>query len=121
MEKMYQRRKEFFICTITIFIVGFLIYGIIGMSAPHNYVNNNGFLQVVIIGLGGGYFLYSMLTGLLFTVYFISNKSIKVKIVLTIFFFIPIYIFMAGIFYSIPYGIYNFIQLKKLQAKNEIE
>lgn len=63
--------------------------------------------------LAGGYFFFSILSGILFTAHWLSGKTLRAKILLTVLFFIPIWLAMAGIFYSLPYGVYNFIQYRE--------
>lgn len=108
---MKKKRYDFFVLTVTIFFVGFVLYGAMGIVLA--LINDLSFLQAALIAVLGGYFFFSLLSGLLFTARWLSNKPLKKKVMLTIFFIVPVFLSMAGFYYSIPYGIYNFVQYKK--------
>lgn len=117
---MKNQRFQFLILTIIIFIVGFFLFGILGIIISLNnattYVTDNPF-YVGFFSLLGGYYFFSILSGLFFTVKWLSKKSFVIKILMTVVFVIPIYVVMAGVFYSIPYWIYNLIQYKRIADK----
>ncbi len=118
---MKNQRFQFLILTIIIFIVGFFLFGILGIIIPLNnastYVTDNPFLCWLFLSFWGGYYFFSILSGLFFTVKWLSKKSFVIKILMTVVFVIPIYVVMAGVFYSIPYWIYNLIQYKRIADK----
>lgn len=115
---MKKEKYEYLILTTTIFVVGFVLYGCVGVVAVLSDVKlfniANPYISWIVAALFGGYSFFSILSGLLFTIKWISKKSLKTKLLLTVFFCIPIWLAMAGIFYSIPYWIYNFIQYRKI-------
>ena len=37
----------------------------------------------------------------------------RTKVLLTVFFPVPVWLVLAGIFYSVPYGVYNFRELRR--------
>ena len=115
---MKNSRREFFILTAAIFLVGVVLYGIVGITAfftvPDIGEAVNPVLFCILTALAGGYFFFSILSGVLFTARWVSKKSLKGKILLTVFFVIPLWLAAAGVFYCIPYGIYNFAEYRKL-------
>ncbi|MDD2978989.1 MAG: hypothetical protein PHN80_03360 [Hespellia sp.] len=115
---MKRERFEFFVLTITIFCVGALLYGCLGaslISSGNSFLNiQSPIVSCIIASVFGGYFLFGILSGVIFTAKWLSKKTLKMKVVFTIFFCIPVWLALAGIFYSIPYGIYNVIQYKKV-------
>ncbi|MEG0328654.1 MAG: hypothetical protein RR565_04615 [Erysipelothrix sp.] len=116
---MLEQRRKYLILTSILFIVGFILYGILGIISiqyDFEFMNiNNPILKALVIALVGGYFLSSIMSGIIVVSRFISKRTFNQKILLAIFFFVPIYMVLMGAFYSIPYGIYNFIQYRKLK------
>lgn len=99
-------RAEYQTVTGTIFVVGFVLYSILGVF--FSYSNGSSPAMAAAIGMAGGYFFFSILSGLLWTIRFVAGKSLRTKVLLTVFFPVPVWLVLAGIFYSVPYGVYNF-------------
>ncbi|MFR9215714.1 MAG: hypothetical protein ACLVKK_05680 [Ruthenibacterium sp.] len=115
---MKEKRREFFVLTAAAFLTGAVLYGAMGLYAALSGLAVWGqhtapALAASTTALAGGYFFFSILSGILFTAHWLSGKTLRAKILLTVLFFIPIWLAMAGIFYSLPYGVYNFIQYRK--------
>lgn len=121
-------RKEFSVLTGIIFVVGFIICAVIGFFSwkeylyeyqyqPNLFESANPFGLAIPTGLLGGYIFLSLLSGLLFTIHFLSKRSTATKVVMTVLFIIPILLIVLGIVYSIPYAIYNIIKLIILKSK----
>lgn len=112
-EKMRERN---IILPLAGFLSGFLLYGIIGavISDKSGIMKiDNAYLYTLLIGLLGGYIIFSIITGIMLTVRWISNRTFKQKIALAVFWFIPLYSVMLGLFYSIPYFVYHCIKYMK--------
>ena len=118
---MRKSRYEFFVLTSVIFLTGAVLYGIVGISSGMSdegiWNIQNPILCCLVAALAGGYFFFSILSGILFTVRWLSEKTFKTKVILTVFFVAPVWLAMAGIFYSLPYGIYNYIQYRKIKEE----
>ena len=113
-------RKEYRVCTLVIFLTGSVIYGLVGaIVATQIPVTGQRVKILVAVGLGGGYFFFSLLSGILCSIRMVGRRSLKGKITLSIFWFIPVWFAVAGIFYSIPYGIYNCYRLSKLKEEGK--
>ena len=115
---MKEKRREFFVLTAAAFLTGAVLYGAMGLYAALSGLavwgqHTTPALAASTTALAGGYFFFSILSGILFTAHWLSGKTLRAKILLTVLFFIPIWLAMAGIFYSLPYGVYNFIQSRK--------
>ena len=104
-------RAEYQTVTGTIFVVGFVLYSILGVF--FSYSNGSSPVMAAAIGMAGGYFVFSILSGLLWTIRFVAGKSLRTKVLLTVFFPVPVWLVLAGIFYSVPYGVYNFRELRR--------
>ena len=104
-------RAEYQTVTGAIFVVGFVLYSILGVF--FSYSNGSSPAMAAAIGMAGGYFFFSILSGLLWTIRFVAGKSLRTKVLLTVFFPVPVWLVLAGIFYSVPYGVYNFRELRR--------
>lgn len=105
-----EQRRTFLIMSLIAGLIGLILYGLVGLYGIRSW----GGLRAVCIALWGGYFFFSLLSGIMFTVRWVSTKPLQVKILLTIFFPIPIVLAMTGQFYSVPYGIYNYIRYRNM-------
>lgn len=110
-----RKRYEFFILSVTAGATGAVLYALIGVCtllAGESIWELALPAAVILPALLGGYWLFSVVSGILFTARWLAARPLKVKILLTVFFIVPVYLAMMGIFYSVPYGIYNFVQYR---------
>lgn len=116
---MLENRRRYIVLTSALFGVGFVLYGSIGlltMQYDFDFINiSNPWLRALAIALLGGYLFSSLMSGIIVVTRFISKRSFNEKIILAIFFVVPMYIVLGAAFYSIPYGIYNFIKYRQLK------
>lgn len=119
---MLEERRRYIVLTSSLFAVGVVLYGSIGlysMQYDFEFMNiSNPALRALAIALLGGYFLSSLMSGIIVVTRFISNRTFQQKILLAILFIVPIYIVLTAVFYSIPYGIYNYIKYRELKNNN---
>jgi hypothetical protein len=111
----HKKRITYFAVTLTMYIIGFILYGCIaafvggGMNLPWTDSKPVVFL---LFGLLGGHFLSSLISGILLFANFTAKKGIAFKVICCVFFAVTIaVIFYVGVFAAIPYGIYNIIKL----------
>lgn len=118
-----EKRKEYFIFTNIFWWIGFGVYG--GLAVINKdllKIPLNIFWIVLISGLAGGLLLGGVVSGIILFSRFFKRQVLLVKIILCIFFpFTIMCIFYVGIFLFFPYGIYNFITLKKDKNKMHTE
>lgn len=107
-----EQRRTFLIMSLIAGLIGMILYGLVGLYGIRTW----GSLRAVRIALWGGYFFFSLLSGIMFTVRWVSTRPLQVKILLTIFFPIPIALAMTGPLYSVPYGIYNYIRYRNMSV-----
>lgn len=113
------KRYEFFILSITAGATGAVLYALVGVCillAGETIWGLSPPAAVTLSALLGGYCLFSAVSGILFTARWLAARPLKVKILLTVFFVVPVYLAMLGMFYSVPYGIYNFVQYRNTLA-----
>jgi hypothetical protein len=110
-----KKRLEFLILSLTGFLTGTVLYGIMALVV-HFYGDPQSKPSPVFLAfvpLLGGYMFFSIVSGVQFVARWLSKRHLAVKILLTIFFPIPFYMVGLGMFYSLPYGIYNLVMYLK--------
>ena len=101
------------ILPLAAFLSGFLLYGFIGAVTSDGtriMKIDNTYVYILLVGLLGGYIIFSIINGIMLTVKWISNRTLKQKIALAVIWIIPLYCVMLGLFYSIPYFVYNVVK-----------
>lgn len=116
-----KKRKEYFIFTSIFWGIGFILYG--GMAAAGKELLDiplNTFLVFLLYGLGGSLLLGGLASGILLFSNFFKRQKLSVKIILCVFFPVTFLIIcQIGILSLIPYGIYNFVIMKKDKETKE--
>ena len=107
-----KERIEYLICTMCVLITGFIIYGLVGSMEPLIY--NSKILSFLVFGCLGGFGFSMILSGIILTVRFLSNRSLKFKIIASVCWIITlacsVYVGILGYF---PYQIYNLVKIIK--------
>ena len=112
---MRKKRIEFITVTWTLFVVCFIIWGVLILPI-YNATDNFPFPPLVL-GLIAGYGIGGILCGCILFVRFITKKSLIFKILCSCFFIISLpAIVYTGIFCFLPYSIYN---IYKIVQNNE--
>lgn len=119
-----EKRFEYMILTLVGFGVGFVLYGMLGLigigaSDLPLFGIANRWAGALVVALSGGYFFFCLLSGLLLIIGWLSQKTLEQKIFWTVLFPIPVWLGMAAIIYSVPYGIYNAVQYKKISNSRQ--
>ena len=105
---MREKRIEFLAVTWSLFIVAFIIYGILGATG----FNGNHLLSGLGFGFLAGYGFSSILSGCIIFARFITKKSLVFKIVCSCLFIISFgAIVYVGVFSLLPYSIYNLVKI----------
>lgn len=76
-EKM---RKKNIILPLAGFLSGFLLYGLIGaVTSDRSGIMriDNAYLYILLVGLLGGYLIFSIINGIMLTVKWVSNRTLK--------------------------------------------
>lgn len=113
-----KNRVEYLICTMCVLITGFIIYGLIASMKPS--IHNSKIQSFLVFGCLGGFGFSMILSGIILTVRFISKRSLKFKIIASVFwiftFACSVY---AGILGYFPYQIYNLVKIIKNSDSKE--
>ena len=114
------KRKNYLIITLVSFGVGFFLYGILAACVrKYTEIPYNGFVTFLIYGFGGGLLIGGVISGIILFANIIKGQKLFIKILACVLFPITmIVICQGGILTFIPYGIYNFVALKKGGIEN---
>lgn len=129
-----NNRKTYVLIVFTLFIVFFILWGIQSIivysdfkdflsgetSGITYWVMRSRTIYVLSMALMGAWGFSGLVGGFFLTFNFIGRKNNTFKVIMCIFFFVPIWISMfLGITIAVPYAIYNFVLLKhsKVQEK----
>ena len=106
-----RKRIEYLIITISVFVSGFLIYGLLGMVQPIDGKKWETFLS---FGILGGWFPSMIVSMIILSSCFFSKKSFRFKVIVSILWPITVcLIIWAGILLYLPYQIYNIVKIIK--------
>lgn len=117
----YRQRHDFIVFTVVMFIVGAFTYLPLGIISACTAENHNPAGVIIGVFFSGGYLLFSILTGLIITTRWVSTLSYRSKIIIIVFFLVPLIMVMAGIYYSIPYWFYNLNQYRRMKKERSMK
>jgi hypothetical protein len=107
-------RVEYFACTVTLFVVAFILYGCIGSMGNDMILGSDKLWRFFGFGMLGGYGFSSILSGIILFSRFITKKDLRFKILSCALFPITFgVICYVGVFSFIPYSIYNLVKMVK--------
>ena len=108
MTKKY--RIEYLVCTLSIAISGFIIYGLVGSIGP--LVNGSKLKSFLLFGCLGGFGFSAIASTIILSVGFFKKRGLRFKVVASalwpITFAACVY---AGMLSYIPYQIFNIVKL----------
>ena len=108
-----HNRIEYLVCTLSIVVTGFLIYGFLGCVEP--LVNDSKFQSFLLFGCLGGFGFSAVVSTIFLSVRYFKKRDLRFKIIASVLWPITfgacVY---AGIFSYIPYQIYNIVKIISL-------
>lgn len=113
-----KNRIEYLVCTLSVVVTGFIIYGLIASQPP--YINNSKLQSFLLFGCLGGFSVSALVSTIMLSVGFFKKRGLAFKVVACILWPITIAACMyAGIFSYIPYQIYNIVKIISLTRKEK--
>lgn len=114
----YKERKDYLLYTMIAFLVGAVLYCFMAVILVLDQKLELSTLEKIgtatLMTIFGGYFICSIISGIILFSRFIRKQSKKIKILAVILFFIPVAIvFYFGVLSTLPYFIYNLVQVRK--------
>ena len=117
-----KSRIEYLVCTISIAITGFIIYGLVGSIVP--FINGNKLYSFLFFGCLGSFGFSAFVSTIILSVGFFKKRGLIFKIVASVLWPITfaacVYV---GMLSYIPYQIFNIVKLislSKEESKVEI-
>ncbi len=108
MTKKY--RIEYLVCTLSIAITGFIIYGLVGSIEP--LINGSKLKSFLLFGFLGSFGFSAIVSTIILSVGFFKKRGLRFKVVASalwpITFAACVY---AGMLSYIPYQIFNIVKL----------
>ena len=105
-----KNRIEYLICTLSVVVTGFIIYGFVGSIEP--LINESKLQSFLLFGCLGGFGFSSIVSTIILSVGFFKKRGLIFKIVASVLWPITFAACVyAGIFSYIPYQIFNIVKL----------
>ena len=105
-----KNRIEYLICTLSVVVTGFIIYGFVGSIKP--FINESKLQSFLFFGFLGGFGFSSIVSTIILSVGFFKKRGLAFKIVASVLWPITfaacVYV---SIFTYIPYQIFNIVKL----------
>ena len=105
-----KSRIEYLVCTLSVVVTGFVIYGLVGSIEP--LINENKLQSFLLFGCLGGFGFSAVVSTIILSVGFFKKRGLIFKIVASVLWPITFAACVyAGIFSYIPYQILNIVKL----------
>ena len=105
-----KSRIEYLVCTLSVVVTGFVIYGLVGSIEP--LINENKLQSFLLFGCLGGFGFSAVVSTIILSVGFFKKRGLIFKIVASVLWPITFAACVyAGIFSYIPYQIFNIAKL----------
>ena len=108
-----RNRIEYLVCTLSVVVTGFIIYGLIASQQP--LINESKVQSFLLFGSLGGFGFSAIVSTIILSVGFFRKRGLVFKIIASVLwpltFGICVYV---GILSYIPYQIYNIVKIIKL-------
>ena len=108
-----RNRIEYLVCTLSVVVTGFIIYGLIASQQP--LISDSKVQSFLLFGCLGGFGFSAIVSTIILSVGFFRKRGLVFKIIASVLwpltFGICVYV---GILSYIPYQIYNIVKIIKL-------
>ena len=113
-----KNRIEYLVCTLSVVITGFIIYGFVGSIEP--LINESKLQSFLLFGCLGGFGFSAVVSTIVLSVGFFKKRGLIFKIVASILWPITFAACVyAGMLSYIPYQIFNIVKLISMVKKEK--
>ena len=113
-----KNRIEYLICTLSVLVTGFVIYGLLGSMMP--LINESQRQSFLFFGCLGGFGFSAIVSTVILSVGFFKKRGLAFKIVASVLWPITFAACVyAGILSYIPYQIFNIAKLISMTKKEK--
>ncbi len=105
-----KNRIEYLVCTLSVVVTGFVIYGLVGSIEP--LINESKLQSFLLFGCLGGFGFSAAISTIILSVGFFKKCGLKFKIVASVLWPITFAVCVyMGVLSYIPYQIFNIVKL----------
>ena len=113
-----KNRIEYLVCTLSVLVTGFVLYGFVGSIEP--LINESKLQSFFLFGCLGGFGFSAVVSGIILSVGFFRKRGLVFKIVASVLWPITFAACVyAGILSYIPYQIFNIAKLISMTKKEK--
>ena len=113
-----KNRIEYLVCTLSVLVTGFVLYGFVGSIEP--LINESKLQSFFLFGCLGGFGFSAVVSGIILSVGFFRKRGLVFKIVASLLWPITFAACVyAGILSYIPYQIFNIAKLISMTKKEK--
>ena len=113
-----KTRIEYLVCTLSVVVTGFVIYGFVGSIEP--LINENKLQSFLLFGCLGGFGFSAVVSTIILSVGFFKKRGLVFKIVASVLWPITFAACVyAGMFSYIPYQIFNIVKLLSMVKEEQ--
>ena len=113
-----KNRIEYLVCTLSVLVTGFVLYGFVGSIEP--LINESKLQSFLLFGCLGGLGFSAVVSAIILSVGFFRKRGLVFKIVASVLWPITFAACVyAGIFSYIPYQIFNIAKLISMTKKEK--
>ena len=113
-----KNRIEYLVCTLSVVVTGFVIYGSLGSIEP--FINESKLQSFLFFGCLGGFGFSAIISTIILSVGFFKKRGLKFKTVASVLwpitFAVCVYV---GVLSYIPYQIFNIVKLISMVKEEE--
>ncbi len=115
-----KNRLEYSVCTLSVAVSGFLIYGALATQQP--LVDDSKALSFLLFGCLGGFGFSAIISTIILSVGFFKKRGFVFKIFASVLWPITFCVCVyAGIITYIPYQIYNIVKIISLTREEKTQ
>ena len=113
-----KNRIEYLVCTLSVLVTGFVLYGFVGSIEP--LINESKLQSFFLFGCLGGFGFSAVVSAIILSVGFFRKRGLVFKIVASVLWPITFAACVcAGILSYIPYQIFNIAKLISMTKKEK--
>ena len=113
-----KNRIEYLVCTLSVLVTGFVLYGFVGSIEP--LINESKLQSFFLFGCLGGFGFSAVVSAIILSVGFFRKRGLVFKIVASVLWPVTFAAYVyVGILSYIPYQIFNIAKLISITKKGK--
>lgn len=113
-----KNRVEYLVCTLSVVVTGFVIYGLIASQQP--LINESKLQSFLLFGCLGGFGFSAIVSTIILSAGFFKKRELGFKVIAAVLWPVTFAVCVfAGIFSYVPYQIYNIVKIVSLTREEQ--